>query len=144
MQVSLVNQIINCSFAVVWYLRGQVTRIVARSTGSWWWCTWWSWVAGLWGLYAHTHTHTHTHTRLIALCPRLPGWADTRKVKPIWILLNQNTVSGSGISWAIRKSASRSRQTTTTAPHQAGCPSCSNQQRQSTEGTITQNFHSNK
>jgi len=30
-------------------------------------------------------TNTHTHTRLTALCPRLPGWAGTRKVKPIWI-----------------------------------------------------------
>jgi len=46
----------------------------------------------------HTHTHTHTHTRLTALCPWLPGWAGTRKVKPIWILLEQETVSGSGIS----------------------------------------------
>ena len=25
--------------------------------------------------------HTHTHTRLMALCPGLPGWAGTRKVK---------------------------------------------------------------
>jgi len=30
----------------------------------------------------------------------LPGWAGTRKVKPIWILLKQETVSGSGITWA--------------------------------------------
>ena len=39
------------------------------------------------------------------------------------------TVSGSGISWAVCKSAPRSRQITTPAPHhsmflQAGCPSC--------------------
>jgi len=27
----------------------------------------------------------HTHTRLTALCPRLPGWAGTTKVKQIWI-----------------------------------------------------------
>jgi len=53
---------------------------------------------------------THTHTCLAALCPGLPGWASTRKVKPIWILLKQETVSGSGISWAICKSAPRSRQ----------------------------------
>jgi len=33
----------------------------------------------------YTHTHTHTHTRLTALCPGLPRWAGTRKVKPIWI-----------------------------------------------------------
>ena len=54
--------------------------------------------------------HTHTHTRLTALCPGLPGWSSTRKVKPFWILLKQETVSGSGISWAICKSAPRSRQ----------------------------------
>jgi len=33
------------------------------------------------------------------------GWAGIRKVKPIRILLKQETVSGSGISWAICKSA---------------------------------------
>jgi len=72
---------------------------------------------------------THTHTRLTALFPGLPGWAGTRKVKPIWILLKQETVSGSGIGWAICKSASRSSQITMLVPHrsfflQAGCPSC--------------------
>ena len=60
---------------------------------------------------------THTHTRLTALCPGLPGSAGTRKVKPIWILLKQETMSGSGISWAVCKSAPRSRQITMPAPH---------------------------
>jgi len=74
-------------------------------------------------------THTHTQTRLTALFPGLPGWAGTRKVKPIWTLLKQETVSGSGIRWAECKSAPRSRQITTPAPQhsvflQAGCPSC--------------------
>ena len=57
------------------------------------------------------------YTRLTALFPGLPGWAGTRKVKPIWILLKQETVSSSGISWDICKSAPRSRQITTPAPH---------------------------
>ena len=35
----------------------------------------------------------------------------------IWILLKQETVSGSGISWVICKSAPRSRHVTTPAPH---------------------------
>ena len=39
-----------------------------------------------------THTHTHIHIRLTALCPGLPGSAGTRKVKPIWTLLEQETV----------------------------------------------------
>ena len=30
-------------------------------------------------------SNTHTHTRLTALCPGLPGWAGTRKAKPISI-----------------------------------------------------------
>ena len=79
--------------------------------------------------YTCTHTHTHTHacmntcahahtyTRLTALFPRLPGWASTRKVKPIWISLKLEIVSGSGISWAMCRSAPCSRQITTPAPH---------------------------
>jgi len=65
----------------------------------------------------YTHTYTHTDTRLTALSPGLPRSAGTRKVKPIWILPEQETVSGSGISWAICKSAPRSRQTAMPAPH---------------------------
>ena len=80
-----------------------------------------------------------THTRLTVLFPGLPGWAGTRKVKPIWILLKQETVSGSGISWAICKSAPRSRQITMPTPHRSVFTGrmpflLPNQQRQSTEG----------
>ena len=64
-------------------------------------------------------THTHTHTHLTVLCPGLPGWAGTRKVKPIWILLKQETVSGSGISWTICKFAPRFRQITMPAPQRS-------------------------
>ena len=61
--------------------------------------------------YVNNHEHLqlnqiqNTHTRLTALCLRLAGWAGNRKVKPLWILLKQETVSGSGISWVICKSA---------------------------------------
>jgi len=80
-----------------------------------------------------------THTRLTALFPGLPRSAGTRNVKPIWILLKQETVSGSGISWAICKSASCSRQTNAPAPHHSVFTGRMpflppNQQRQSTEG----------
>jgi len=61
--------------------------------------------------------NTHMHTGLMALFLGLPGWAGTRKVKPIWILLKKETVSGSGISWAVCKSAPLSRQITMPAPH---------------------------
>ena len=70
----------------------------------------------LWQHHRHVFA-THTHTRLTAFFPGLPGWAGTRKVKPIWISLKQEIVSGSGISWAICKSTPRSRQITMPAPH---------------------------
>ena len=74
----------------------------------------------LWAMASFYILHTHTHTyHLTALFPGLPGWAGTRKVKPIWILLKQETVSGSGISWAICKSAPRSREITTPTPHRS-------------------------
>jgi len=73
--------------------------------------------------------YVHTYTCLTALFPRLSRCAGTRKVEPIWILLEQQTVSGSGISWAICKSTRRCIQITTPTPHhsvflQTGCPSC--------------------
>jgi len=84
----------------------------------------------LWRCKCVTKCHCKcTHTRLTAFFPGLPRWAGTRKVKPIWILLKQETVSGSGIHWGICKSASSSRQITMPAPHhsvflQAGCLLC--------------------
>jgi len=82
------------------------------------------------------------YARLRALCEGPPGWAGTRKVKPIWIWLKQETVSGSGISWAKCKSAPRSRQITTPEPHHSVFAGRMpflppNQQRQSTEGSNT-------
>ena len=81
----------------------------------------------------NSHTHTHTH-------PFDGPFYNTRKVKPIWILLKQATVSGSGISWAICKSASRSRQITMPVPHHSFFTGRMpflppNQQLQSTEGS---------
>jgi len=88
----------------------------------------------------NNYRQTHTHTHLTALCPGLPGWAGTRKVTPIWILLKQETVSGSDSSWVVCKFAPRSRQITTPAPHHSVFSGRMpflppNQQRQSTEGT---------
>ena len=67
-----------------------------------------------WVTLSFTHTHTHTFNSPFS---GLPGLASTRKVKPIWILLKQETVSGSGISWAICKSSPHSIQITMPAPH---------------------------
>ena len=58
------------------------------------------------------HLH-HTHTPV-----ERPFFRDEPgKPVPERILLKQETVSGSGINWAICKSASRSRQITTPASH---------------------------
>jgi len=66
--------------------------------------------------------------------------AGTRKVKPISILVKQETVSGSGISWNICKFAPHSRQITTPALHHSVFTGQipflpPNQQHQSTEGS---------
>ena len=63
-------------------------------------------------IWQHIQNYTYNHAshmayfkikyyynRLTALCPGLPGWAGIRKVKSIWILPKQETVSGSGINW---------------------------------------------
>ena len=42
-------------------------------------------------LTLHANNTTYTHARLTAPFPGLPGWAATRKVKPIWILLKQES-----------------------------------------------------
>ena len=86
---------------------------------------------------AYLHTHTHPFDGPLSGTTRVSRY---QKGKPIWILLKQETVSGSGISWVICKSASRSRQITTPIPttqfftgRMPFLPP--NQQRQSTEGT---------
>ena len=78
----------------------------------------------------------NTHTHLTAFFPGLPGSAGTRKVKPIWILLKQKTVSGSGISWDICKSDNHAstQQLSFFTGRMPFLPP--NQQRQSTEGTL--------
>ena len=50
-------------------------------------------------------------------CPSLWYYYHYTRLTALWIILKQETVSGSGISWAICKSAPCSRQITTPAPH---------------------------
>ena len=63
------------------------------------------------------HKHIHTHTPFNGPFSRTTRVSPYQKGKPIWILLKQETVSNSGISWAICKSAPCTRQITTPAPH---------------------------
>jgi len=62
-------------------------------------------------------THTHPFNGPFFGSTQVSRTAGTRKVKRMWILVKQETVTGSGISRAICKSAPRSRQITTPAPH---------------------------
>jgi len=69
------------------------------------------WASTRRNIYPLTHTHTHTFNGPLSGTTQVSQY---QKVKPIWILLKQETVSGSGICWAICKSAPSSRQ----IPHQ--------------------------
>jgi len=60
------------------------------------------------------NTHTHPFNGPFSGTTQVSRY---QKGKTFWILLKQETVSGSGISWATCKSAPRSRQITTSAPH---------------------------
>ena len=71
------------------------------------------------------HTHTSVKRPFVRDYPGEPVPERRNQSGFYW----NETVSGSGISWAICKSAPLSRQITTPAPHrsvflQAGCPSC--------------------
>ena len=86
-----------------------------------------------------THTHTHTFNGPFSRTTRVSRY---QKGQTNLDLLKQETVSGSGISWAICKSAPRSRQIATPAPHHSVFTGRMpflppNQQRQSTEGNVT-------
>ena len=62
------------------------------------------------------NTHTHPFNGPFSGTTQVSWY---QKGKPIWILLKQETVSGSGMTWAICKSALCSRQITTPTPHQS-------------------------
>ena len=64
-----------------------------------------------------THTHTHPFNGPFSRTTRVSRY---QKGKTNLILLKQETVSGSGISWAICKFAPSSRQVTMPAPHHSG------------------------
>ena len=104
---------------------------------------WASWQCAHWNCLLIRHSEKwlisryHTHARLTALCPGLRGWAGTRKVKPIWILLKRVAVASAGL-YAPR---STGLQITTPAPNHSVFTGRMhflppNQQRQSTEGLL--------
>jgi len=95
------------------------------------------WVGECFFWYRPTWVVPDTHTHLFnGPFPGLPRWAGTRKVKPVWILLKQETLSGIGISWAICKSAPCSIKITSTPTTPGWMPfQLPNQQHQITEGT---------
>jgi len=79
-----------------------------------------------WILY-RAHTHTHLFNGPLSGTTRVGRYQKGKKNNLDFT--EQQTVSGSGISWAICKSAPCCRQITMAAPHhssflQAGCPYC--------------------
>ena len=83
-------------------------------------------------------THTHTFNGPFSGTTQVSWY---QKGKTNTVFLKQETVSGSGISWAICKSAFRSRQITMPVPYHSSLTDRMpflppNQQRQSTEGKI--------
>jgi len=59
-------------------------------------------------LYDENNTlhNYYYHNRLMAFFPGQPGEAGTKKVKPVWIQMRQETMGfwdGCGISWTICK-----------------------------------------
>jgi len=58
------------------------------------------------GMAFYLFTHIHNRFTALWILSRITRVSRYRNVKPIWILLKQETVSGRGISWAISKSAS--------------------------------------
>ena len=114
----------------------------AKSVALKWLTSTWANVTGSGGLVAAALGSTSsygTNDAKALTFSRTTQVSQYQKGKPIWILLKQETVSSNGVSWAICKSAPRSRQTTTPAPHQSFFTGRMpflppNQQRQSTEG----------
>jgi len=74
------------------------------------------------------HCYNYNSFTALWILSRITRVSRYQKGKTNLDLLEQETVSGSGISWAIRKSASCPRQITMPASHhsflQPGCPSC--------------------
>ena len=98
----------------------KIWRNWCQSNREWYKC--WYQIMPKYGLKRITHTHPFNGP--LSGTTRVGPY---QKVKTIWILLKQETVSGSGISWAICKSAPSSRHHASTPPLsflQAGCPSC--------------------
>jgi len=90
-----------------------------------------SWGGGEFPLPKDTHTHTHTHIYPFnGPLSRTTQVSRYQKGKTNLDFTGaRDSESGSGTRWAICKSAPRTRQTTTPAPHrsvflQAGCLSC--------------------
>jgi len=68
--------------------------------------------------HACTHALTHAHTHLFyGPLNFVQNYLGESIPEPIWVLLKQETVSGSGINWAIYISATRTRQITMPVAH---------------------------
>jgi len=88
----------------------------------------------------------HTHTYLTAFYPGLSGWAGTRKVKPMWILLKQRDSEWQWHQLGHMQVCTSLQRDTTPAPHHSvfTCQmpfQSPNQQSKSTEGKVYHFFN---
>ena len=81
------------------------------------------------GIWHAINQHTHTHTFNGPFFPGLPGWAGTKEVKPIWILLKQRDGEWQWYQLGYMQlcTSIQTDNHASTPPFsflQAGCPSC--------------------
>jgi len=80
----------------------------------------------------HTHTHTQSFYCSFGVCPGLPGWDGTRKVKPgrvkpIWIYWSKRwwvAVASAGLYASLHLIPDNDANIPSLRFLQAGCPSC--------------------
>jgi len=105
-----------------WFIRGLPWSIALTLSQSVTWFSLQTW-STLNIFFRLVNIYYYCYTRLTASFPGQPGYAGTRKVKPVWIEMRHEMMGfwdGSGISWtACKQSAPRSRQITTLTPHQS-------------------------
>jgi len=93
----------------------------------------------------NNNNNNNNNTHLTALCPELPEWADTRKVKPIWIYCCKRQWVAVASTWPY---ANLHLAPDSTPPlsffYKPDALPAANQQRKSTEGSYCLNAHTDK
>jgi len=108
-----------------------MSKIRQNGSDNFWVCSWQSFTYRTCDI-SHTHTHTQLFYCSSGICPGLPGWAGTRKVKPgrlkpIWIYWNKRewvAVASAGPYASLHLIPDNHASVPSLIFLQAGCPSC--------------------